>query len=91
MKRIDAMHAYFGRDHVHRCGECRNLTRGRENRIKCARYDIGGSASTDWRGNWQACGKFDVPPGKGGGSVGKAASHERRAARGADRRADELL
>ena len=57
------MHKEFGKEHVHTCGECRNLVRMEYNRVlfKCRRYGISSCAASDWALSWKACRMFGKP------------------------------
>lgn len=63
---LQRMHKEFGREHVHKCGECCNFVSGRYEGIgrvlqKCKRYGLTHSEATDWAQKWPACTKFNVP------------------------------
>lgn len=61
LKRIEYMHAKFGEIKEHVCGECAHFRRYQQATtwFKCLLYGESGSASTDWRAKWIACGKFE--------------------------------
>ena len=68
MTKLDAMYAYFGKEHVHRCKDCQNLLTGeyRGRRYsKCLRYGVSHSQATDWAQGWKACGAFNRPLNEG--------------------------
>lgn len=51
IKKIDRMHAMFGLDERHKCGECSNLVCGRyRSKIlkKCRVYGLTHSQASDW-------------------------------------------
>lgn len=60
---LQRMHKQFGREHVHKCGDCGNLLRNTWDKayFKCARYGESNCEATDWAKSWPACGKFNVP------------------------------
>lgn len=61
LRKLELMHAQFGRCEGHTCGECRNLRsiryRGMSLR-KCAVYGLTHSEASDWAKRWTACGMF---------------------------------
>lgn len=60
-KKIDRMHALFGVDEHHKCGECSNFVCGRyRSKIlkKCRAYGLTHSQASDWAKRWTACGLF---------------------------------
>lgn len=57
VKKIDRMHALFGRHEGCTCGECRNFAKGRYQ--KCSVYGETMSAASDWAQQWEACGMFN--------------------------------
>ena len=63
LRKIDAMHHYYGRDHCGRkCSECDHLIHGEyHNRTyyKCTVYGCTHSEATDWRKSYPACGLVD--------------------------------
>ena len=63
MKKIEAMHYYYGYDHLERkCAECDHLIRwDYHNRTyyKCTVYGCSHGESTDWRKKYWACGLVD--------------------------------
>ena len=66
-RQLSLMHKHFGRDHVNKCGACRNFASGQyhgRKLQKCERYGISHSAATDWAQRWQGCGKFNIPLGE---------------------------
>lgn len=61
-ERIRTMHAAFGSTPGHTCAQCAHLQRFRQGGTwyKCLQTDhTAGSASTDWRTRWPACGLFE--------------------------------
>lgn len=81
MTKLDAMHAYFGREHVHRCGDCQNLLCGEyrgKRYAKCLRYGCSHSQATDWAKSWKACGAFNVPLREGEYTVIKRLERQRK-------------
>lgn len=63
LKKIDAMHHFYGYDHLDRkCADCDHLLRGEyHGRVyyKCTVYGLSHSEATDWRKNYPACGLVD--------------------------------
>ena len=62
MKKIDAMHAYFGILPDKRCEDCSNLIKGRYHTKflrKCTVYGATNSEASDWRKKYVACGMFN--------------------------------
>lgn len=62
IKKIERMHALFGLDEHHKCGECCNFASGRYmSKIlrKCQAYGLTHSSASDWAKSWVACGIFD--------------------------------
>ena len=57
MKKIDLMHAMFGKAEG-KCSECRHFeVHFRDvNYFKCRVYGISSSEATDWRKKYEACG-----------------------------------
>lgn len=65
-QQLARMHKHFGRERVHKCGECCNYTlgiygTGRLAIKKCHRHGADLTRATDWDGLWPACKKFNVP------------------------------
>ncbi|MGN1369958.1 MAG: hypothetical protein ACI4WX_13895 [Aristaeellaceae bacterium] len=64
LTRITTMHAIFGQDTCHTCGDCCNLihlTPTSRPVTKCALYGVTASAATDWRAYYMACGRHNKP------------------------------
>ena len=63
LKKIDAMHYFYGCDHLDRkCDECDHLIHGEyhgRTYYKCTVYGCSHSESTDWRKSYDACGLVD--------------------------------
>lgn len=62
IKKIGRMHALFGLDELHKCGECSNLVCGRyRSKIlrKCRVYGLTHFQASDWAKRWTACGMFN--------------------------------
>ena len=62
LRKIQLMHAPFGRCEGRTCAECRNLAAwhiGRAAIHKCRVYGENSSTRTDWKKRWTACGEFD--------------------------------
>ncbi len=63
LKKIEAMHYFYGFDHLCRkCVECDHLIHGEYNGkwyYKCKVYGCTHSESTDWRKSYSACGLVD--------------------------------
>ena len=63
VKKIDAMHSFYGHDHLERkCEECDHLIHGKYNGkwyYKCTVYGCSHSEATDWRKSYDACGLVD--------------------------------
>ena len=63
MKKIDAMHHYYGYDPLEsKCEECPHLIHGRyhdRTYYKCTVYGCTHSEATDWRKSYDACGLID--------------------------------
>lgn len=62
LKKIDRMHALFGLDERHKCGECSNLVCEQyRSKIlkKCRAYGLTRSQASDWAKRWTACGLFN--------------------------------
>ena len=62
MKKIDAMHAYFGVVPDKRCEDCSNLIKGKYHTKflrKCTLYGATNSEASDWRKKYVACGLFN--------------------------------
>ena len=63
IKKIDQMHALFGLDERHKCGECSNFVcRWYRSKIlkKCRAYGLTHSQASDWAKRWTACGLFNL-------------------------------
>jgi hypothetical protein len=61
---IKAMHKQYGKDPLHKCGDCCNYLRWRYHaRIlhKCRAYGLTHSEASDWRVKWEACGLYNKP------------------------------
>lgn len=64
---LQRMHKEFGREHVHKCGECCNFWKSRKGEYcdrslqKCLRYGMSHSDATDWAQGWEACRMFNIP------------------------------
>lgn len=62
LRKIDRMHALFGIEVGHTCGECCNFVSGQyRSKIlrKCMVYGLSHSEASDWRKFWTACKMFD--------------------------------
>lgn len=62
IKKIDRMHAMFGVEPCHKCGECCNFVSFRymsKTLRKCRAYGLTHSQASDWAKRWVACGLFD--------------------------------
>lgn len=63
IKKIDAMHHFYGYDHLDRkCSECDHLIHGEYHGrmyYKCTVYGCSHSEATDWRKSYDACGLVD--------------------------------
>lgn len=62
VRKIARMHALFGIDRCHKCGECSNFVSGRYmSKIlrKCRVYGLTHSQASDWAKSWAACGMFN--------------------------------
>ena len=62
LRKIDRMHALFGRCEGHTCGECSNFVSGRyHDKIlrKCSVYGLTHSEASDWAKSYTACGMFN--------------------------------
>lgn len=62
MKKIDAMHAYFGVVPDKKCKDCSNFIHGRyrtRTLSKCVVYGATHSEASDWRMKYTACGCFN--------------------------------
>lgn len=62
IKKIDRMHALFGVEPCHKCGECCNFVSGRymsKMLRKCRAYGLTHSQASDWAKRWTACGLFN--------------------------------
>ena len=63
LTKIDAMHHFYGFDHLERkCEECDHLIHGQYHDkwyYKCTVYGCSHSESTDWRKSYEACGLVD--------------------------------
>ena len=63
LKKIDAMHHFYGYDHLDRkCVDCDHMLRCEyHGRVyyKCTVYGLSHSEATDWRKNYDACGLVD--------------------------------
>lgn len=67
---IQRMHDLFGRDYLHKCGQCINFnTETYLHYKKCQRYGVTSSAASNWAGSWMACGKFNAPMTPGEKSI----------------------
>lgn len=62
-QRIKTMHSIYGVIENEKCGDCKFFERFHyHNKLyfKCSKTKITHGAGTDWRVNWQACGKFEI-------------------------------
>lgn len=62
MKKIDLMHAMFGKAEG-QCADCRHFEEHMYNRtyFKCRVYGVSRSEATDWRKKYPACGLKNIP------------------------------
>lgn len=62
MKKIDLMHAMFGKAEGE-CAECRHFEKHWRNvkYFKCRVYGVSASEATDWRKKYPACGLKNIP------------------------------
>lgn len=62
MKKIDAMHHYYGYG-LGVCGNCPHFFRKTYDRtyLKCSVYGNSNSEATDWKAGYSACGLIDKP------------------------------
>jgi hypothetical protein len=64
VRKLKAMHCYFGESPGRKCGDCCHLEEyeyhGRNYR-KCKVYGVSHSEATDWARRWPACGQFGKP------------------------------
>lgn len=60
--RLRQMHAAYGRDPEHTCGQCKHLVARKFGRTyyKCDLTRQTAGPGTDWRVSWEACGKFEM-------------------------------
>lgn len=64
LRKIDLMRRTFGSLPGHTCTECTHFRRGRyhdKGRRKCDIYGMTHSEASDWTGNWEACGMYNMP------------------------------
>lgn len=62
LRKIDRMHALFGLQDGHTCGECSNFVRGKYRGMmiqKCKVYGMTHSTASDWAKRYPACGMFN--------------------------------
>lgn len=66
-RKIDAMHAYYGRKAGYRCADCKHLVGKTYQRSyhKCLAYGDSNSEATDWTMKWTACGLWNAELPKG--------------------------
>ena len=64
---LDVMHARYGVTSGAHCGDCGHLLKNdHHNQIyyKCPLFGLTHGHKTDWRLNWQACGRFTPQTGE---------------------------
>lgn len=63
LRKIDAMHKYYGKLDGEKCGDCCNFYERKYNNkyFKCSVYGMSNSTATDWTKKWVACGHFNIP------------------------------
>ena len=62
LRKIDRMHALFGLQDGHICGECSNFVIGKYRGMmlrKCKVYGMAHSTASDWVKRYPACGMFN--------------------------------
>lgn len=67
LRKLDLMHKTFGRDDVHKCGDCNHFVQGKyhdKTLRKCECYGLTHSEASDWAKSWTACGLFGKEYGR---------------------------
>ena len=61
LRKIDAMHAYYGKKPGRRCGDCAHIAKNEygQTYYKCLAYGDSKSEATDWALKWTACGLWN--------------------------------
>jgi hypothetical protein len=89
IRKIDAMHLYFGVTPGEHCKDCCHCISGQyrdKNYRKCEAYGMTHSEATDWAQSWLACGLYNKP--YSGERVMERALYDATGRRTAERRDD---